>query len=379
MSASNQPRIRGGRPKLGVSGIALGVVVVGGSVAYVYLKTHSPTPTETPQVEPALPQNWPAPQDLQRRPAPVEAAPAAVVAPAPAPSPAPAAPTAPPQAAALEFSVWSDDQAIKQAQSAAASRYQSKLTERQTMADAMRGGKGAGDPNANNSSSGEQSPYSKMLQSTNIEGTKPVPPDFNPMYTIKEGTIFSCTSSQPLDTSLPGNTRCFTGPDPVMSMDGTTVLLPKFTQINGRIERGLVNGQQRTALVVTSALTPNPDNKKIPLNTYAADDLGQSGVPLDVETHFGRRLGHAFAFGLVDMLSSSASAAAQGATSGSQGGNNYLNFNGLSNGVQSLSQSEYQRDAQIAPTGTRPGGYTYTIYINHDIDLSLYYHNRIVR
>ena len=97
-------------------------------------------------------------------------------------------------------------------------------------------------------------------------------------------------------------------------MDGTTVLLPKGTQVNGTIEKGLGGGDDRLFIVWTDALTPRPDLLAIPLEAPAADELGQSGAPGDVNTHLWQRIKAALLLSLVDIAGNVASAAARAGT-----------------------------------------------------------------
>ena len=84
--------------------------------------------------------------------------------------------------------------------------------------------------------------------------------------------------SQPISSSLPGPVRCTADQD-VWSMDGTTILLPRGTQVNGTVERGLTGGEERLFLVWTDALTPRPDLLAIPLDSPAADETGPDRRP----------------------------------------------------------------------------------------------------
>src|SRR5206468_1002060 len=131
-----------------------------------------------------------------------------------------------------------------------------------------------------------------------------------------------------------------TGDQDVWSMDGTTILLPRGTLVNGRIERGLQNGEERLFIVWRRARTPKPDLAVIPLNSPAADELGQTGAPGDVNTHFWRRFGNALAYSLLDIASSAVSAAAS-----SGHGNTNINLGSLGSQAQSLGAMQFQRDA----------------------------------
>ena len=91
-------------------------------------------------------------------------------------------------------------------------------------------------------------------------------------------------------------------------MDGTTILLPRGTQVNGTVERGLTGGEERLFLVWTDALTPRPDLLAIPLDSPAADELGQTGVPGDVNDHLWKRIKTALLLSAVEFAGNAGTA-----------------------------------------------------------------------
>ena len=165
--------------------------------------------------------------------------------------------------------------------------------------------------------------YAQRMQTTRFADAAPVPHRFHVHYTIKKGTIFPCTPAQPISSSLPGPVRCTADQD-VWSMDGTTILLPRGTQVNGTVERGLATGEERLFLVWTDALTPRPDLLAIPLDSPAADELGQTGAPGDVNDHLWKRIRTALLLSAVEFAGNAGTAALQQGRS-----NTYLNFNGV--------------------------------------------------
>ena len=218
---------------------------------------------------------------------------------------------------------------------------------------------------------GPASEYAQRMQTTRFADTAPEPHKFHVSYTIKKGTIFPCTPAQPISSTLPGPVRCTVDQD-VWSMDGTTILLPRGTQVNGTVERGLTTGEERLFLVWTDALTPRPDLLAIPLDSPASDELGQTGVPGDVDDHLWKRIKAALLLSAVDLVSNGATAALQ------QGSNNtYLNLGGLGGTSRSLGQMAFGRDINIPPTLYRGPGQPLTVYVNHYIDLYRFYQNRV--
>jgi type IV secretion system protein VirB10 len=304
---------------------------------------------------------WGMGRVLPERPSRVVASPPEAKAPAAAPVVAPVATpvVAPVGPRAMGF--WEDANVAQQAAQRATS---------QTAAASPPGGSaGVGaDPDVATPGPGD---YAQRMQTTRFADAAPVPHRFHVHYTIKKGTIFPCTPAQPISSSLPGPVRCTADQD-VWSMDGTTILLPRGTQVNGTVERGLTGGEERLFLVWTDALTPRPDLLAIPLDSPAADEMGQTGAPGDVNDHLWKRVKTALLLSAVEFAANAGTAALQQGRS-----NTYLNFNGVGSTANSLAQMAFGRDMNIPPTLYRGPGQPLTVYVNHYIDLYRFYQNRV--
>lgn len=291
----------------------------------------------------------PEPQPVVARIAPPVPPPIATTQAAPSFVPAPAASTA------LGF--WEDTAAAQQLAQQAAARI------------AAPAGTTRADPDVGTPAPGN-SEYAQRMQSTRFADAAPVPHRFHVQYTIKKGMIFACTPASPISSALPGPIQCTVDQD-VWSMDGTTILLPRGTQVNGSVERGLANGEDRLFLIWADALTPRPDLLAIPLDSPAADEMGLTGAPGDVNDHLWRRAKAALLLSLVDIGGNVASAAAQ-----SGRGNTNLNFGSVGGTASSLGQMAFGRDLNIPPTLYRGPGQPLSVYVNHYIDLFRFYQNR---
>jgi type IV secretion system protein VirB10 len=314
-----------------------------------------------PEVTPVAGQGWSMGRSLPERETAISPPSTIVVAPPPQ-SPKPAAITpavpAPPQMQAMGF--WEDSGALQQAAQQLASR------------TAPGSSPGRADPDVATPGPAS-SEYAQRMQSTHFADTAPTPPHFHVQYTIKKGTVFPCTPASPISSSLPGPVQCTVGRD-VWSMDGTTILLPRGTQVNGSIERGITTGEDRLYLVWTDALTPRPDLLAIPLDSPAADELGQVGAPGDVNEHLWKKLKTALLLSAVDIAGSAVTAAAQ-----SGQGNTNINLGAVGGTANSLGQMAFGHDLNIPPTLYRGPGQPLTVYVSHYIDLFRFYQNRTVR
>lgn len=215
------------------------------------------------------------------------------------------------------------------------------------------------------------SDYAQRMRTTNFSDVTPTPVLFHRHYTIRKGTTFACTPSQPISSSLPGPVRCTTD-EPVYSIDGTTILLPKGTQVNGSVERGLTTGEERLFLVWTDALTPRPDLLPIPLDSPAADELGQTGASGDVDEHLWKKLKAALLLSAVQFVGSAATAAIQNSRNSID-----INTGQISNTGNSLAQIALEHDINIPPTLYRGPGQPLTVYISHYIDLVNFYRDTV--
>ena len=297
----------------------------------------------------------PPPVEVPAPPKPVPNAPPAIATPVVVPS----AVVAPP---ARRLGFWEDTAGIQQANQQAAARAASSATPVPSLA--------ANRANPDVATPGPGSEYAQRMQTTKFADAAPMPHRFHVQFTIKKGTVFPCTPMQPISSALPGPVQCTVDQD-VWNMDGTTILLPRGTQVNGTAEHGLGTGEERLFLVWTDALTPRPDLQAIPLDSPAADELGQTGVPGDVNDHLWKRIKTALLLSAVDVAGNTASALAQRGS-----GNTVLNLGGIGGQATTLGQMAFGRDLNIPATLYRGPGQPLSVYVNHYIDLHLFYENR---
>jgi type IV secretion system protein VirB10 len=231
----------------------------------------------------------------------------------------------------------------------------------------------ADDDDAGGTGSSKDSAYAKSLEATKVSNERPTPHRFNPRFTIRKGITFDCAPPMPISTRIAGPLWCATKEN-VYSMDGSHILIPAESQVNGMLERGLGLGDDRAVIVMTDILTAGPDFLPIPLTaaTGASPD-GQNGVPVDVNEHRWEKLRTTLMFAAVEGLTSVGSAALQ------HGGNTQYNFGNVSGVGSSLAQIAFQHDMNIPTTGYRGPGRPIKVYINNYIDLSKYYSDTLVR
>ena len=128
-------------------------------------------------------------------------------------------------------------------------------------------------------------------------------------WLVPKGTFLDCTLETAIDSTLPGFVTCILAHD-VYGADGRVVLLERGTKLVGETRSDVRPGQSRVAVVWTEARTPT--GVVANLSSPGTDELGRTGTPGAVDTHFGARFGAAMLISMVDAVVSAASLRQQG-------------------------------------------------------------------
>lgn len=174
----------------------------------------------------------------------------------------------------------------------------------------------------------------------------------NPASVVPQGAMIPGVLETALNSDLPGFARALVTQD-VRSFDGTRVLVPRGSRVIGQYRGGLAVGQTRAYVIWTRLL--RPDGVSVALSSPGTDDLGQTGLTGDVDTHFLKRFGSAVLLSVVGGLSSigDSTAVVLGAT-----------------GAQNAASTALQRDAAIPPTVKVRQGEPIRIFVARDLDFS---------
>ena len=197
----------------------------------------------------------------------------------------------------------------------------------------------------------------------------------HPWATIEDGRVIACNSVTPMTSELPGFVKAkVTHAEP--SADGTVTLIDRNSDIFGEISHGLVNGQDRLFVLWRRILTPPPDLVRITINSPAADELGESGLPGDINHHTWKRIGAAAMLSGIETLGQGisqylGSLSSKGNNSGSGGaGLNFYSFQGQGS---NLASSLLQHTVDIPDTLHRDQALPCSIIVAGDLDFSSVY------
>jgi len=159
-----------------------------------------------------------------------------------------------------------------------------------------------------------------------------------------------------MDSQFAGAIECHTTQD-ILSQDHV-LLLPAGTQVMGTYKNDVGGGQSRLFAFAGSAITK--EGIPVELNSSVADGLGMTGIPGDVDHHYGERFGAAL------LLTGADAAIGLGQTALSKSGTTNLNIN--SGDTSSLATEVLRHSIDIPPTITVPPGTVISLVIDHPID-----------
>ncbi|MFL6605770.1 MAG: TrbI/VirB10 family protein [Steroidobacteraceae bacterium] len=181
---------------------------------------------------------------------------------------------------------------------------------------------------------------------------------------LPKGWKIDCTLETAIDSSLQGLVTCVTPVD-IFGSDGSTVLLPRGSQLTGETRGEARQGLARVFVLWTEARTPPPDGVVALLDSPGTDELGRSGLPGQVNRHFFERFGAA-------LLTSVVEGAIQNATRPRNGGTVILN----PSETTSVATEVLKSTVNIPPTILKHNGERIQILVARDVDFRSVYELR---
>lgn len=189
----------------------------------------------------------------------------------------------------------------------------------------------------------------------------------DPDALMLRGTYIRCVLETRIITDIPGFTSCIVT-EPVYSFNGRKLLLPKGSKVLGKYD--MVPNSPRVAVIWDRIVTPTGID--VNMASPGVDNLGGSGHPGYMNSHWGSRIGAAL---LISMLSDAFSyeAAEHGPknTSVSNGVITQTPFqSNTAQTLQNLAQQAVQRQANRPATVTINQGTIVSIYVAKDVDFA---------
>lgn len=200
------------------------------------------------------------------------------------------------------------------------------------------------------------------------QGEASAKPLYNPDTLLLRGTYIRCVLQSRVISDFPGYTSCVVT-EPVYSVTGRRLLLPRGSKVSGSYEKDAIVGD-RVAVVWDRVTTPT--GLDVNMRSPGVDMLGAAGNPGHYSAHWGQRIGSAL---LISMLSDAFKYA--GAKHGPQ-------ETSIANGVvvqspyesntartmERLANMVLERNMARPPTVTINQGTVVNVYVARDVDFS---------
>lgn len=218
------------------------------------------------------------------------------------------------------------------------------------------GGRGGNKETREGGDAGLEDELAHRLQESHVGGAGVAYMLPHPEKTIPPGTKIPCEMQTAIDSQLPGFITCLIKVAG-MSADGRVELMPRGTWVFGEVQHGLTEGQDRLFLLWTLARTP--ENVMVPLDSPASDGLGQSGTGGEVNNHWLRRFGLAFAASIIEAVPYVAASALQ------SGNNNSAvsNYTQVFQQPASLANTILSKEINVPPVLTVHQGAVVMIFV----------------
>jgi type IV secretion system protein VirB10 len=178
---------------------------------------------------------------------------------------------------------------------------------------------------------------------------------------LPKGAFIDCTLETAIDSTLPGMTTCVMATD-AFGVDGQVVLLERGTKLIGETRGQVQQGSARVFVLWTEARSPA--GVVVPLASPGADELGRSGLPGEVDTHFWQRFGAAMLVSIID-------GGVQGAVQSTRGGSGTVIVD--PSATQGVLTEALKGTINIPPTVVKQHGDRIQVLVARDLDFRSVY------
>jgi type IV secretion system protein TrbI len=183
-------------------------------------------------------------------------------------------------------------------------------------------------------------------------------------WEIWPGTIIPAKLASATNSELGGNVVARVSADIYDNRSGQCVLIPRDSQVFGKLSDEVQYGQRRQQAVWTMLILP--DGRKLSLmGMDATDGAGRAGITTNVNNHYGRLAGAAIAATALDVLGG---LARSGSNSGTQ-----INIGGAAaDNAASIGERIIQRELQVQPTLEQIIGHPVSLMVDRTIAMECY-------
>lgn len=186
---------------------------------------------------------------------------------------------------------------------------------------------------------------------------------------IPKGRTIDCNLSVRLVTEVSGNATCVLSSH-VYSDSGRVVLAERGSTVTGEYAALTEQGQRRIFVLWTRLQTPN--GVVIDIDSPAADALGTTGLPGEVNNRWGERIGAAVLLSLVEDAVGYQTARAS-TSNGHSGPQDIAVFENSTRTGRTLAERILDSTINIKPTVFKQQGDRATIFVNKDLDFRSVY------
>ncbi|GAB3383575.1 TrbI/VirB10 family protein [Lysobacter fragariae] len=194
-------------------------------------------------------------------------------------------------------------------------------------------------------------------------------PIFNPDTLLVRGTYIRCVMETRIVTDISGFTSCVVT-EPVYSINGRRLLLPKGSKASGRYQGSTVNGP-RVAVVWDRITTPNGID--INMASPGVDNLGGAGHPGQYDAHWASRITSALLISLISdgFKYAAAKNGPEGTVVTNSGSEVVMPYeSNTARAMERLANQAIERSANRPATVTINQGSVVNIYVARDVSFS---------
>lgn len=191
---------------------------------------------------------------------------------------------------------------------------------------------------------------------------------YRPDALLVRGTYIRCVLETRIVTDIPGFTSCVVT-EPVYSINGRSLLLPKGSKISGKYNNSGAMGP-RVAVIWDRITTPNGID--VNMASPGVDNLGGAGHPGQYNAHWGSRIASALLISLIsDAFSYAAAENGPRTTTISNGNVLETPFeSSTARTMERLANQALDKSINRPPTVTINQGTVVNVYVSKDVDFT---------